>query len=153
GKDARCDGRSKWHQHLRAACCCEWHAARVCCELALCDRRLAATDRLKRLKAFELRMTEIERLVATCLRMRGAERLRSGPRFKGGTVLPNRVRRIQRVVVQFRPPEKVEFREARHLVEMSVARQPDMLEVGLASPNDLETVHGDEHRILLLSIA
>ena len=106
---------------------------------------LLASDRLKRLETFELRVTEIKRLVAAGLRMCCAKRLRSGPRFEGGMALPYRMRCIERVVFQFRSPEEVEFHEARHLVEMGVARQPDMLEIGFAALDHLEAVHGDEH--------
>jgi hypothetical protein len=60
--------------------------------------------------------------------MRGLERLGSGPCFEGGAVLPHRVRRVKRVIIGFGAFEQVELDEAGHLVEMAVARQPDVLE-------------------------
>jgi hypothetical protein len=54
--------------------------------------------------------------------MRGAERLRLGPRFEGRAALPDGVGRIKRVILGFGAFEQVELDEARHLVEMTVAR-------------------------------
>ena len=41
--------------------------------------------------------------------------------------------------------EKVKLYKAWHLVEMTVARQLDVLEGGFASFGDAETVHRDKH--------
>ncbi len=35
--------------------------------------------------------------------------------------------------------------EARHLVQMSIARKPDLLEGGLGALGDAEAVHSDVH--------
>ena len=40
-------------------------------------------------------------------------------------------------------PSQKKLDEARHLVEMGVARQPDMLECGFGPLDHLEAVHGD----------
>src|ERR1700761_1647523 len=78
--------------------------------------------------------------------MRHAEGLRSGPGLERRTTFPNRVGREQGVVLGFRPSEQVELDKARHLVEMAVARHPDLLEGGLRSLGHAKTVHGDEHQ-------
>jgi len=39
----------------------------------------------------------------------------------------------------------VELHEATNLVEMAVARDPNLLEGSLAALGDLESVHGDKH--------
>ena len=49
------------------------------------------------------------------------------------------------MIVGFRTPEKVKLYEARHLVEMTIARQPDLLEGRFAALGDVEAFHGDEH--------
>jgi hypothetical protein len=49
------------------------------------------------------------------------------------------------VIVSFGTLEKAELYETTNLVEMTVARQPNLLESRFAPPNDLEPVHGDEH--------
>jgi hypothetical protein len=41
--------------------------------------------------------------------------------------------------------EKVKLYKARHLVEMTVARQPDMLKICFGPFSDAETVHRDKH--------
>jgi hypothetical protein len=41
--------------------------------------------------------------------------------------------------------EQVEGDEARHAVEMAVALQPNLLEVGLRAFAHFETIHGNEH--------
>ena len=40
---------------------------------------------------------------------------------------------IERVILGFRAPEQVELDEARHLIEMTVTRRPNLLEIGLRS--------------------
>src|ERR1700754_2474340 len=109
-------------------------------------RDLASGYRLNRLKPLELRMTEIERLVVAGSRMCGPERLRFGPRLEGGAVFPDRMRCVQRVVFGFGTSEQVKLHKARHLVEVAVTRQPDLLEIGFGPLGHLETIHGDEHR-------
>jgi hypothetical protein len=42
----------------------------------------------------------------------------------------------------------MELDEARHLVEMAVTRQPDVLESGFGPLGDAEPVHGDKHRVI-----
>jgi hypothetical protein len=43
--------------------------------------------------------------------------------------------------------EKVKFREARHLVEMTIARQPNVLESSFRPLDHFEAVHCDEHPV------
>src|SRR5580700_11905596 len=83
--------------------------------------------------------------------MGGPESLGLRPRFEGGVALPYGVRCVKRMVFGFGPFEKVKLDEARHLVEMCVARQPDMLECGFGPLGDAEPVHGDKHGHLLIS--
>src|SRR5262245_40958737 len=110
------------------------------------DRGLAAPHGLAHLEAFELRMIEVERLVLAGIPVRGAERLRLGPGFERRPVLPDRVRGIEREVVVLGSFEQVEFDEARDLVQVRIAAEPDLLEILLASLFYAEAVHGDEHR-------
>ena len=49
------------------------------------------------------------------------------------------------MVLELGPLQQMEFDEARHLVQMRVARQPDLLEGGLGAFGDAEAVHGDVH--------
>jgi hypothetical protein len=84
------------------------------------------------LEPLELRVIQIQRLIVPRPTMRGTERLRFGPRFKGGTVFPHRVGSIKRVIPSLGAFEKVKLYRARHLVEMTVTRQPYLLEGGLA---------------------
>src|SRR5580700_404423 len=83
--------------------------------------------------------------------MGGPESLGLRPRFESGVALPYGVRCVKRMVFGFGPFEKVKLDEARHLVEMCVARQPDMLECGFGPLGDAEPVHGDKHGHLLIS--
>src|SRR5690349_12836185 len=83
---------------------------------------------LDHLETFELGMTEIGRLGVAGPRMRGTKRLRLGPGLERGVVRPDRMRSVQRVVLEFGTPQQMEFDEARHLVQMRVAREPDLLE-------------------------
>jgi hypothetical protein len=53
------------------------------------------------------------------------------------------------VIFSFGAFEKVKLYKARHLVEMTVTRQPDFLESGFAALGNLEAVHCDEHLISL----
>src|ERR1700681_2146970 len=99
-------------------------------------------------EALELRVAEIERLVVSRLMMRGPERLRFGPRFEHGPVFPDRVRSIKRMILGFGTFEKMKLHKAGHLVEMTVARNPDVLKIGFGALGDAETVHGDKHKVI-----
>src|SRR5438034_7307919 len=81
--------------------------------------------------------------------MRGMERLRFGPCFKHSAAFPNRVRGIERVILSLGAFEKVKFDKARHLVEMTIARQPHLLECGFGPLGNSKTVHRDKHVGLL----
>src|ERR1700693_2737602 len=102
---------------------------------------LAAPDRLTHLEPLELRVIEIERLVVAGLVMCGPERLRFCPRFKDGTVFPHRVGGIKRMIVSFRPLEKMKFDEAWYLVQMAVAGCPDLLESRLGPLCNAKAIH------------
>ena len=80
--------------------------------------------------------------------MRGPKRRRFGPRFEGGAVLPHRVGRIERMILRFGAFKQMEFDEAGHLIEMSVARQPDFLEGCFGALGHAEPVHGNEHQTI-----
>src|SRR5262249_28628880 len=107
---------------------------------------LPTLHRLPHLEALELRVAEVERLVLAGVAVGGAERLGLGPGVGGGMALPYRVGRIERMVLRFRPSWQMELDEARHLVEMGLARLPDIFESGLGPLGDAEPVHGDVHR-------
>jgi len=50
------------------------------------------------------------------------------------TAFPNRVRSIERVILSLGAFEKVKFDKARHLVEMTIARQPTPARTRLRTP-------------------
>src|SRR6266404_4496883 len=113
---------------------------------ALRHAGLAAPHGLAHLEPLELRVPEVERLVIAGLVMRRPERIRFGPRFKHGAVLPDGVRGIKRVVVlRLRAFEQMKLDKARHLVQMTVARGPDLLESCLGAFGNAKAVHGDKH--------
>src|SRR5579871_1781099 len=96
-------------------------------------------------------MLEIERaggLVAGA-RVSSAKFGRLGPGFETGAVLPDRVRGVERMVVGFRSLEQMKLDEARHPLEMGLATGPDLFEARFGTLLHLETVHGDEHAIVL----
>ena len=64
---------------------------------------------------------------------------------KGGTALPYRVGGVERVILSLRAFEKVKLYKARHLVEVAVARKPDLLEGFFGPLCNSETVHRDKH--------
>src|SRR5262245_28146566 len=93
-----------------------------------CGTRL--DERLAHLEALEFWMLQIERAgrgVAGA-GMGRTEFLGSGPVLEAVLALPDRVRRIERVVLGFRPLEQVKFDEPRHAVEVRLATGPDLLE-------------------------
>jgi hypothetical protein len=55
------------------------------------------------------------------------------------------MRSIKCVILSFGTSEKVELHETRHLVEMTVAGEPDLLESSFRPFGYTETVHGDKH--------
>jgi hypothetical protein len=81
---------------------------------------LADADCLADIETLELRVPEIERLVVPGALMRSPERLRLGPGFEGGAILPHRVGRTKRVILGFVAFKQVELDEARDLVEMAI---------------------------------
>src|SRR5262245_7479843 len=60
--------------------------------------------------------------------------------------VPNRVRRVERVVFCFGSLQQVELDESRHAIEIRFAARPDLLERLFGALFDLEAIHGDEHR-------
>src|SRR4029077_1451207 len=82
-------------------------------------------------ETLELRMAEIERFVVAGLVMRRAECFRPRPSLEGSVARPHGMRSVERMVLSLGPFQQVEFDEARHRVEMGVARQPDLFEGGL----------------------
>src|SRR5438309_3145565 len=87
-----------------------------------------ALDGLQHLKALELRVAEIKRLVVAGAAMRGAERFRLRPGGESLLVRPHRMRGIERMVLLLGPAQEVEFDKARHALQMRVTRKPDVLE-------------------------
>lgn len=107
------------------------------------------TQALENLEALELRMADIEGLVVAGTMVGGPECLGLRPRFKDGVVLPHCVGRIKSMILGFGTFKQVELDEARHLIEVTVAGQPDFLECFFGPLGDAETVHGNEHRAIL----
>src|SRR5262249_11436534 len=52
-----------------------------------------------------------------------------------------RMRCVEHIVVALRSFQKGEHDEAWHIFEMRLAREPDLLEVALASPSPPESLH------------
>jgi len=73
--------------------------------------RVRILDRLKDLEALELGMAEIERLVGAGVPMGRAKMFGLRPGGEGVFVRPDRVRRIEHVIVALRPAQKMEFEE------------------------------------------
>ena len=113
------------------------------------SRCLAASNRLAHLESLELRVIKIQRFVVPCTTMRCAERLRFGPRLEHSPAFPHSVRGVERVILSFRTLEKVKLYKARHLVEMTVARKPNLLERCFGPFGNSKTVHRDKHRSVL----
>src|SRR5579863_5380007 len=75
---------------------------------------LAGLNRLDDLEAFEFGVAEIQAAVAAGVTVGAAERLRPRPGLEVGLAVPDRVRRIQYVVVVFWASQQVECGEARN---------------------------------------
>src|SRR5262247_1564303 len=101
------------------------------------------------LEALEARMLEVGAARGAGLRVRLAERLGLRPGLEGRAGLPHRVRRVEGGLLVARSAQQVELPEARDLVEVGLARAPELLEDGLRTLRDPEAVHGDEHDLLL----
>ena len=93
----------------------------------------------------ELGMIEIQRLVVPCPTMRCPERLRFGPRLEHSPVFPDGVGGVERMILSLWTFEKVKLSKARHLVEMTVTRHPNMLESCFGPLGYTKAVHGDKH--------
>jgi hypothetical protein len=52
----------------------------------------------------------------------------------------------QRVILALWSAQQMERDEAGHVLEMGVAAGPDRFEIRLGAADDLEAIHGDEHR-------
>ena len=63
------------------------------------------------------------------------------------TVPPTLLERVERMILSLGASEKVKLYKARHLVEMTVARQPDLLERCFGPLGNAEKVHGDRRNV------
>src|SRR5262249_34109334 len=99
------------------------------------------------LEPLEFGVAEIEALAGLVVgtRLGRTESVRARPGVEGRLVDPHRVRGVQRVVVEHRPLQQMEFDEAGHAAEIGFAGAPDGLERGFRAELHLEAVHGDEH--------
>jgi hypothetical protein len=88
---------------------------------------------------------EIERLVGTGSIVRTAERFRPGPCLEVGPAMPDRVRRIEGVILAVRAAQQVKIDKARDVAQMGVAGRSDLLEIRLRPGDDFESIHRDEH--------
>ncbi len=107
--------------------------------------RIWIPDRLNCFEALELGMAEIERLVGAGVTMGGPKMLGLSPGGEDISVRPDRVRRIEHVIVALWPAQEMELEEPGHTVEMRVAREPNALERALGALDDLEAIHGNVH--------
>jgi hypothetical protein len=57
---------------------------------------------------------------------------------------PDRVGRLQLVILSCGASEKVKLYKAWHLVEVTIARQPDLLEICFGPFGDAETIDRDD---------
>jgi hypothetical protein len=128
------------------------HAAarRFCAE----HNRRPLLDGLNNFKSFELGMPEIKRSIRAARVLMGrAKRVRARPRFERGAIRPDRVTRVEDVIVALGALEQMKFDEAGHVFQVRVAVDPDILEIGLRAGRDLEAIHGDVHARVLPSLA
>src|SRR4051794_33837902 len=98
-------------------------------------------------------MIEVERLALAGIPVNSAKFFRPGPRFERRPALPDRVRGIERVVLVLWASEQVKLDESRDLAQLRVAAEPNLLEIPLGSLPDPETIHGNEHLLLLSMVA
>src|SRR5215469_1540878 len=77
--------------------------------------------------------------------MGAAEGIGPRPRFKVGPAVPERMRRVEGVIVPVGAAQQMESDKAGHVAQMRVAGRPHLLEIRLRSGNDLEAVHGNKH--------
>jgi len=82
--------------------------------------RHGAFHRLENFEALEFGMAEIEWLVGTGSVVRTAERFRPSPRLEVGPAMPDRVRRIEDVILPVWATQKVKGDEARDVAQMCV---------------------------------
>src|SRR5262249_13896538 len=115
------------------------------------DRRLRPAHGLADLEAFELRVLEVKRAggVIAGARVCGTKRLRPGPGLECRLALPDRVRGIELDVLSLGTLEQMEFDEARNLVQVGVAIEPDLLKGFLRPALHTEAIHRDEHGLIL----
>src|SRR5262249_977974 len=115
------------------------------------DRGLRPAHGLTDLETFELRVLEVKRAggVIAGARVCGAKRFRPGPGLECRLALPDRVRGIERVVLSLGTLEQMEFDEARNLVQVGVAIEPDLLKGFLRPALHTEAIHRDEHGLIL----
>ena len=101
---------------------------------------------------YDLAAAQVD-LRALCARagVRFAEGLGFRPADEVLVALPDRVRGKELVVLVLRPPQQLEGDKSRHLMEVAVAVCPNLLEVLGPLLEDAEAVHGNVHRVLLLS--
>src|SRR5262245_53021105 len=111
-------------------------------------RGFGARHRLPDLEALELRMVEVEWLVLSGILVRHPERLGPGPGLERRLALPDRMRRIERVLLGLRPLEQMELNEARHLLQLRVAVEPDGLESFFRSALHAKPIHGDRKSVV-----
>ena len=60
-----------------------------------------------------------------------AEGLRTGPRLKVGSAAPDRVRRVEGVILAIRAAQQMKGYEAGDIPQMGVSRRPYLLEIHL----------------------
>ena len=58
------------------------------------------------------------------------------------------MRCIEHVILGFGPFEQMELDKAGHLLQMRIARQPDLLECVLGALSDAKAIHCDEHLVV-----
>src|SRR5262249_10265413 len=73
------------------------------------------------------------------------ERFRPRPGFEIRLAPPDRVGRIEHMILALRPAQQMKLDKARYLVQMGVASGPDTFELRPERRNDFESVHRYEH--------
>ncbi len=112
-------------------------------------RRAVGLHLLQDGEALEFGVAEIKRLVGAGAAMRLAEGLGPRPVPELRLRAPDGMGGVEHMVVALRTFQQMKDDESRHLVQMRLARQPDLLEVVLRTLLHFEPVHRNEHDALL----
>jgi hypothetical protein len=105
----------------------------------------AVLDGLDYIEPFESGMAEIEGLVIASIAVRLTKGVGPCPGFEVVPGAPDGVRGEERMILLRLPAEQMKLDEARDLVEVAIAAEPDILERLFLAWEHLKAIHRDEH--------